>query len=132
MSDQVSTRSGQVKSDLAVTVHNNLVLGQVMTMSEHMWSGQCLVTRGHVRSYQVIGQDQVRSGKYRTCQFSTMSGRSNSKSGSSWQVSSGQVRSGQGKVSMNVMSGMPGMRIIPDMPYISGKNSWNDRNTKNV
>jgi len=40
-------RSGQIRSDVAGTVRNNFVLGQVMTMSEDVWSGQ-------VRSRQIM------------------------------------------------------------------------------
>jgi len=62
--------SRQVRLDVAGTVRNNFVLEQVMTISEHIWSGQVRadqVTRDHVRALIShvgrVSSVQVRSGQ---------------------------------------------------------------------
>jgi len=80
---------------VAGTDRNNFMFGHVMTMSEHIWSGQvrsdqssdksrrsCQVSTGQVSS----GQDHVRSSHVKSCQLRSSQVMSD-------QYKSGQVRS---------------------------------------
>jgi len=84
-SGQVRTTSGQIRSDVAGTVRNNFVIGQVMTMSEHICSGQIRSGEDSDKSRRLC---QYRSCPIRTCHAKIKSG----------QVTSGQSRSGHEKV----------------------------------
>jgi len=103
-----------MRSDL-----DNVTSGQVKVRS-----GQVNVKSRQVRSVQdktchfsTMSCD-ASTVQDKTCHFSTMSCDASTVQVMSCQVRSrqGQVMSGQDQVSMTVMSGMPEMRIISEMP----------------